>query len=252
MTGFKAVAVICAMALTATPLYVEDMEEIEEMEEIEWTEEIGDLDVDSPVEEGELDEDADEGAVEEASSSPSPSVAVGDLYDMLSNIYDSVSGNNVVPSDDVLPDADVPSYYNDYTGSWGLLSSDYYNYFSGFLSKLSPNEHYVCSRYTEWNNNNNYIFAWGEDLSYNGSYFVGTNVHVVTYSNTYSYSLQSSFSFNPNGSFCYSDLSSIYPALSSPSDVYLRLVLYCFAFVFVFYVLTKFVVFRRRSRRSNR
>lgn len=241
MIGFKGIAVLCALALTAMPpVSFDEVDEVDEVEEVEEVEEIDD----------EFYDDADEGVDQEDDSSFSDEVTVRDLYDVVVDLYNTVSGNSLV--DDVEVDGSSVVPYADYSSYWGLFSSDYYNYFSGFLSKLSPNDHYVASMFQNNNNNNNYLFAWGEDLTWNGSYFVGTDVNVVTYTNSnYTHTKQSSFSFRPNNSLCYSDLTTIYPALSTPGDTYLRIVLYCFAFVFVFYVLTKFVVFRSRTRRRK-
>lgn len=232
MIGFKTFAVICALALTANV----------DVSGNSLDEENPDLDfVDS-------DENLDDFTVDRPSTEE-------DILSILINIYDSVSCNSL---DDGLSESDDSgvSPASDYQGSYGgNLSSDLYNYFSGFLSKLSPLDHYVCSRYYQSNSNSNYLFAWGEDLDYINGVFSGNNVNVVTITGSssnfsYRFEVQSSFTFNPYNNYVYTDLTFRYPSLSRPGDMSLRQICYVLAFFIVFYTLTKFVVFskRRRSR----
>lgn len=180
-----------------------------------------------------------------------------EVIDLLTNIYNSVSGNSIVEDSLDVDSLDFFDYgiepFSDYSGTYGTISSDYYNYFSGFLSKLLPTEHYVCSRYWLSNNTSNYLFAWGESLDFSGSYFFGSDINVVTISGSgsslvYSYDVQSSFSLSPGNGLVYTDLSSKYPALSSPSDTSLRQIVLFFGISLVFYTVTKFFVFKKRTK----
>lgn len=117
---------------------------------------------------------------------------------------------------------DLYASYNTYYGS---ISSTYLEFMRGFLPKLSFKEHYVASRTSQYD----YIFAYGEDLSFNGSRFIGSDVTVVTwntYNNgTYSTGVQSSFSLNPGSYLVYSDLSKVYPSLADTAGFTLRQIL---------------------------
>lgn len=117
---------------------------------------------------------------------------------------------------------DLYASYNTYYGS---ISSTYLEFMRGFLPKLGFKEHYVASRTSQYD----YIFAYGEDLSYNGSRFIGSNVIVITwntYNNgSYSSGVQSSFSLNPGSYLVYSDLSDFYPSLADSAGFTLRQIL---------------------------
>lgn len=117
---------------------------------------------------------------------------------------------------------DLYASYNTYYGS---ISSTYLEFMRGFLPKLGFKEHYVASRTSQYD----YIFAYGEDLSYNGSRFIGSNVIVITwntYNNgSYSSGVQSTFSLNPGSYLVYSDLSDFYPSLADSAGFTLRQIL---------------------------
>lgn len=233
MIGFKTFAVICALALTAN-VDVSGNSLDEDNPDLDFVESDENLD----------DFTGDQSSTEE------------DILSILTNIYDSVSGNSLVVDDDISSGNLDISPYAAYQGSYGSISSDLYNYFSGFLSKLNPEDHYVCSRYFQGNSNNNYFFAWGDSLEYVNGVFSGSDVNVVTiYGSSsgtfYRYELQSSFSFSPANNYVYTDLSFKYPALSRPGDVSLRQICYVLAFFILFYTFTKFVVFPRRLGRRR-
>lgn len=142
----------------------------------------------------------------------------------------------IISSNDIMP-------YADYTGTQYTISTDLLNYFRGLVAKLPFGYHYVLFRSSQYN----YVFAFGDDLTFNGSRFVGSNVTVITYvaqTNAYSYSrqVQSSFSFNPSSYLCYSDLSDMYPALSDVGDMSSRQILYCFVILCLFYTMGSFMI----------
>lgn len=157
-----------------------------------------------------------------------------------------VSGNGVKYGDDIC-------YYDNYNAYYGSIGTTYVEYFRGYLCKLLPNQHYVAARVGQYD----YIFAYGDSLTYNGSFF-GTDITVITintYNNgSFSSSVQSSFSLNPGSYMVYSDLSGKYPSLMTSSDYSLRQVVIFIAILVVFYTLTKMassggVKYLRRSRR---
>ena len=157
-----------------------------------------------------------------------------DVVEEESEYRSTISGNEVI----IVP-------YSDYDGYDGSISSAYVEYFRGFLSKLGPDSHYVCARIGQYT----YIFASSDDLTFNGV-FSGSNVFVVTLNTRYDISVsagtESSFSFDPHGYMCYSDLSDQYPSLATSGDVSLRQIVFVVGISIVFYTLTSFL------RRGNR
>ncbi|MCM1222392.1 MAG: hypothetical protein NC548_48785 [Lachnospiraceae bacterium] len=135
---------------------------------------------------------------------------------------------SITPDDDVFfveNDENDIEPYSSYNVYYGSISSTYLEFMRGFLPKLKFNEHYVCARTSQYN----YIFAFGSDLSWNGSFFTGFNLTVVTF-NTYnngSYSVgtESSFNLYPGSFMVYSDLSDFYPSLADTSGVSSRQIL---------------------------
>ena len=94
----------------------------------------------------------------------------------------------------------------------------------GYLSKLSPTEHYIAARVSQYD----YIFAYGKDLTWTGSGFSGA-VKVAKW-NTYNYGTfsvmyDSNFYLNPASALVYTDLTDTYPALATSSDFTLRQIL---------------------------
>lgn len=141
---------------------------------------------------------------------PSASVSGGDA----ALLPASVSGGDPF---DVVPYAAYDSYY-------GAISSTYLEYMRGYLSKLSPDAHYVGARVGQYD----YVFAYGADLDYNGSSFSGaaTVIRWNTYNNGTMYeTYDPSFYLAPGAYLVYSDLSGKYPALASSSDMTLRQIL---------------------------
>lgn len=124
----------------------------------------------------------------------------------------TVSGNG-----GLLPFADYDTHY-------GSISATYLEYMRGYLSKLSPGEHYVGARVGQYD----YVFAHGEGLVYDGGAFSGavTVVRWNTYNNGSMYeAYDASFHLDPGAYLVYSDLSSRYPSLATSSDLTLRQVL---------------------------
>lgn len=115
-------------------------------------------------------------------------------------------------------DTDIYPYAN-YNTYYGSISSTYLEFMRGFLPKLGFREHYVASRTSQYD----YIFAYGEKLTYSGGRFTGTGITVITWNTynygTYSFGYQSTFSLNPGSYLVYSDLSDVYPSLDRKSVV---------------------------------
>lgn len=135
---------------------------------------------------------------------------------------ESVSGDNLesVSGDD-------PEYANDddlfgdimpllsYDAQSATISTDIVNYFRGIVSKLPFGYHYVLFRSGTYQ----YIFAYGFDLSFNGSQFIGTSIDVITYNSqassySYTHGIQPTFSLRPLNGLVYTDLVEFYPSLS--------------------------------------
>lgn len=239
MIGFKAAAIGAALLLTATAAPTISGNQ---------------ADPDKPVESESFDDFVEEVEsetfveVEEESESidlPDELYTISgnnsDTFDHYNDVTEeeseyrpSISGNEVI----IDP-------YSDYDGFDGSISSAYVEYFRGFLSKLGPDSHYVCARTGQYT----YIFASSDDLTFNGV-FSGSNVFVVTLNTRYDISVsagaESTFTFDPHGYMCYSDLSDQYPSLATSSDISLRQIVFVMGIAIVFYTLTSFL------RRGNR
>lgn len=125
-----------------------------------------------------------------------------------------------VSAGDAVPFASYDTYY-------GSISNTYLEYMRGYLSKLSPDAHYVGARVGQYD----YVFAYGADLVYDGSNFSGAAMVIRwnTYNNGHMYqSYDAAFYLDPGSYLCYSDLSDRYPSLASSSDVTLRQILILF------------------------
>lgn len=134
---------------------------------------------------------------------------------------------SALPSPTFVPfgDDDDIELYSSYNTYYGGIGTTYLEFMRGFLPKLGFKEHYVASRTSQYD----YIFAYGEDLSFNGGYFSGTGITVITW-NTYNYGsyssgVQSTFSLNPGSYLVYSDLSHVYPSLADSAGFTLRQIL---------------------------
>lgn len=133
--------------------------------------------------------------------------------------YNVVSSDEVTAVSDVAPAAEYDTYY-------GSISTTYVEYMRGYVAKLTPSQHYVGARVSQYE----YIFAYGEDLSYFGGTFSGS-VTVVKWNTSGSsasltISADSAFSLNAGSNLVYSDLSKDYPALSDSGDMSIRILLY--------------------------
>lgn len=152
-----------------------------------------------------------------AVSSPAPAAASSEAasQEILSVLQDVLAA-----VEDVQPYAAYDTYY-------GSISSTYLEYMRGYLSKLPSSAHYVASRVGQYD----YVFAFGEDLSYNGSIFSGAAqvIRWNTYNNgTFTYAFDNSFYLNPGSYLVYTDLSERYPSLATSSDFTLRQILILF------------------------
>lgn len=138
-------------------------------------------------------------------------------------VEESVSGNDIVNSSGatVYVVTDVPTVASAYDSYYGSISNTYLEYMRGYLSKLPSSAHYVGARVGQYD----YIFAYGDNLEWNGSAFVGA-VNVARW-NTYNYGTFSvgydnNFSLSPASALVYTDLTDKYPALATSSDMTLR------------------------------
>ena len=132
-------------------------------------------------------------------------VSVGDAVPI------PVSGNDIM----------LLSFYDSYYGS---ISGTYLEYMRGYLSKLPPGAHYVGARVGQYD----YIFAYGEGLSYDSGSFMGdaTVVRWNTYNNgSMSVSHDGAFRLDAGVYLVYTDLSDRYPGLATSSDMTLRQIL---------------------------
>lgn len=115
--------------------------------------------------------------------------------------------------------------YANYDTYYGSISSTYLEYMRGYLPKLGFRDHYVGARTGQYE----YIFAYGENLSYSGNLFTGRNVHVIKWwtnnNGSFSHNVESSFNLSSNNYLVYSDLSDAYPSLSDLSGFTLRQIL---------------------------
>lgn len=135
-------------------------------------------------------------------------------------IDDDISG--LIGADQDYDYGDIIQPYSNYNVYYGSIGTTYLEFMRGFLPKLKFNEHYVCARTSQYD----YIFAYGDDLSWTGSSFSGSDIIVVrwnTYNNgTFSSGNESSFNLYPGSYLVYSDLSDIYPSLADTSGFTLR------------------------------
>lgn len=239
MIGFKAAAIGAALLLTATAAPTISGNQ---------------TDPDKPVESESFDDFVEEVEsetfveVEEESESidlPDESYTISgnnsDTFDHYNDVTEEESEYRPsISCNEVIIDP-----YSDYDGFDGSISSAYVEYFRGFLSKLGPDSHYVCARTGQYT----YIFASSDDFTFNGV-FSGSNVFVVTLNTRYDISVsagvESTFTFDPHGYMCYSDLSDQYPSLATSSDISLRQIVFVIGISIVFYTLTSFL------RRGNR
>ncbi len=172
-----------------------------------------------------IEEDFDDENIEAPTSSPIDGNSLtfdSDLLDGVVEEYNEEISNNsydveAYDSSLIEPLAHYDVYY-------GSIPSTYVEYMRGYLPKLKPKEHYVGARVGQYD----YIFAFGEDLSFDGV-FDGraTVIKWNTYnSGTFSFVIDDNFYLDPHSYLVYSDLSVVYPSLASSGDFTLRQVLY--------------------------
>lgn len=175
---------------------------------------------------------------------PDYSSELADLYALVSELYDF-------------------QVMTAYSPAEGTIPEPYLSYVKACLSWCSPHDNYVAfvsqyyynTRYYSY-----YVVAIG-DITYNGSVFSGSGIDVYTFypsitgytSTNYSHQLQSTFSYNPAGYLCFTDLTSNYPDLRGQQTKYTFTLLCLAVLAIIFYTVTKFgfgnVHLRRRSRR---
>lgn len=235
----------------------ESVDTIESVVETEFETEVETI-VETEVE---TDTEIEEDPVDETIISPEED----DQSDDLSDSQYTVSDNNSDPYiDNNIDDGDgsdtqytvsgneyiiVP--YSDYDGYDGVISDAYLQYFRGLCAKLSPSSHYVCARTGQYT----YIFASGNALTYD-RVFSGTDITVTTINTRYDLSIstatESTFTFDPSGYMCYSDLSDVYPALTTVGDLSLRQIVFVIAIAISFYTVTSFLKGGRRWVRRRK
>lgn len=155
------------------------------------------------------------------------------------SVYDNISiyGDNV-------------SLFSSYDVYYGAISDTYLSYFRGFLPKLGFKDHYVVARTSQYD----YLFAFGEDLVFDGSSVFSGDVTVIRINTdrytTYSVFRDSSFRLNANSYLVYSDLGTVYPSLADSTAVSLRQIL--FLLVVFFLCLTMEHMYNVRHHRRSR
>lgn len=127
---------------------------------------------------------------------------------------------NTVSSGDIM-------VYTSYDTYYGSISSTYLEYMRGYLPKLSSNAHYVGARVGQYE----YIFAYGEGLSYSGGVFSGSATVVKWRTDNMGSFLtvyDDNFELDASSYLVYTDLSKEYPTLATSSDFTLRQILILF------------------------
>lgn len=157
--------------------------------------------------------------------------------------------NEPLSVDSLTIDANDVVLYSNYSTYYGAIGSTYIEYARGFLPKLKPKEHYVLARVGQYD----YIFAYGEELNYDGSrYFSGNDIVVIrwnTYNNgSYSFGNESSFSLNAGSYLVYSDLGSYYPSLADTSDITSRQILYLLVIASIVWTISVMYNVRKQRR----
>lgn len=231
----KPICVICALAIAGTyalPVYASEWVGSE-------SESIGTFgDIDTSIDDNlqELFDRMEEVINEDDFSDPQEDIE--DDFNRDSEVNDSLDINDFVQDEQINDDAaalinnaadddfsDFVQPYANYNAYYGVISSTYLEYMRGFLPKLGFKQHYVCARTSQYD----YIFAYGDDLIWNGSFFTGFNLTVVQWNtyNTGSFTsgVQSTFNLYPGSFLVYSDLSDVYPSLADSSGVSLRQIL---------------------------
>lgn len=165
--------------------------------------------------------------------------SVNDMYNKLLDALESVNFDTVdtdvgadaeptpTPDDefDSVIDDELIEPYANYDTYYGSIGTTYLEYMRGYLPKLGFREHYVAARVSQYQ----YIFAYGEDLTFTGSLFTGHDICVVTWftnnNGSFSFNVESSFNLSVGNYLVYSDLSDMYPTLADLSGFTLRQVL---------------------------
>lgn len=134
---------------------------------------------------------------------------------------------------------DLYSFYDTYTST---IPEPYLTYIQGYISSISPENHYVAyvtqeSRYVSGTIRyaTVYNIAIG-NLSYNGQFSGDVEIYKI-YSNTTYFSQfanfhDNNFVLNPGANLVYTDLSSPYPDISPDKDA-----------KYIFYLIVAFVIF---------
>lgn len=160
-----------------------------------------------------------------------------DFVDENGDPLESSVSSNVPVVVNVEPDiglySDGAGLYSSYDTYYGAISSTYLEYMRGFLPKLGFKQHYVASRTGQYT----YIFAYGEELSFNGSRFIGSDIQVITWNTSGSgsvyHNVEGSFSLNPGNFLVYTDLTGIYPTLTDLAGFTSRQLIIMFSIVFL-------------------
>lgn len=162
---------------------------------------------------------------------------------------------------------DEVSLLSDYSGITTAIPTTYLDYMRDVLSWSVYGEKYVAfsSSYYLYNNTYTYyVLVVSDTLTWNGSRFTGSDVDVYEFfpqitnytgNSNYRHTIQSFFSYSPNGFLCFTDLSSEYPNIRGTTNNYLFLFTCIFALALIFYTVSSFGFgnrhFRRRPKRRN-
>lgn len=199
------------------------------------------LDYESSVSENDLSDSSDGDFDDNFDDSFDDPVYDDGVVELLSSIDSSLS---------TLSDV---SLYSDFTAFNGAISSTYLDLFRGFLPKLTYKQHYVLYRESQYV----YSFVFGDDLSFDGSRFIGSSLTRVYFnasgSGTFGRSSESSFSLSPGSAVVYSDLGIYYPALSTDvGSNLIQLKWLILIALFAFWMIALLKGIRRRGDRDKR
>lgn len=143
-------------------------------------------------------------------------------------------------------DTDLFSYYNSYTST---IPEPYLSYIQGYVSAISPLEHYVAyvtqeSRYVS--GSTRYVTVYNiavGNLVYDGQFSGDVEVYKIytntTYFDQFSYLHDNNFILNPGSNLVYTDLTnSPYPDIAT--DRYDKYLFYAIVAILIFSTITLF------------
>lgn len=144
--------------------------------------------------------------------------------------------------------SDGAGLYSSYDTFYGAIGSTYLEYMRGFLAKLGFREHYVASRTGQYT----YIFAYGEELSFDGSRFIGSDIQVITWNTSGNgsvyHNVEGFFTLDPGNFLVYTDLTGIYPTLTDLAGFTSRQLIIMFSIVFLVWTMDHMYSVRKIRR----